>query len=294
MKVVVTGAAGNLGGKLVRHLAGAAWCDTVIGIDNRMAADATRHPKVHHVVADLADAGDGRWLGALSGAGAVVHFATRNSLPNCTWEEATESLAMTAALIDAALANDVPRFVFASSNHVMGGYKDRPLADGLTAGSLTTAMPPAPGTRTTTNGISARPNAYATSKLYGEALAVAKARASNGQLTAVAVRIGWCLPGENDPAAINALAIPLPPAETAAANAANPGDLAWFRGMWLSNRDFTAVMECAIRADSGGWPAPGIVVNGMSANTGAVWDIATTRRLIGYAAADNWTKVLPV
>jgi hypothetical protein len=51
-------------------------------------------------------------------------------------------------------------------------------------------------------------------------------------------------------------------------------------------------MECAIRADAAGWPAPAIVVNGMSANTGAVWDIATTRRLIGYQAADDWTKVI--
>jgi nucleoside-diphosphate-sugar epimerase len=260
--------------------------------DNRAAADAASGPKARYVVADLTDPGDRRWLDALARADVLVHFATRNPLPNCTWEEATESLVMTAALIDAALAAAVPRLVFASSNHVMGGYKDHPLASKLTAGSLTTAMPPEPGTRTAPNGISARPTAYATSKLYGEALAAAKARASDGRLTSVSVRIGWCMPGENDPAQINALAIPLPPAETAAANAANPGDLAWFRGMWLSNRDFAAVMECAIRADAAGWPAPAIVVNGMSANTGSVWDIATTRRLIGYQAADDWTKVI--
>jgi nucleoside-diphosphate-sugar epimerase len=292
MKVIVTGATGNLGGKLFSHLAMADWCDEVVGIDNRPAAAQTALPKSRNVIADLTDPTDRRWLDTLAGASALVHFATRNPLPNCTWDEATESLAMTSGLIDAALAADIPRFVFASSNHVMGGYKDQPLAGTLTPGSLTTAMPPQPGTRTTTNGVSTRPNAYATSKLYGEALAVSKARASGGRLTSVSVRIGWCLPGDNDPSAINALALPLPPAEAEAANRANPGELGWFRGMWLSNRDLAGVMERAIRADTAAWPAAGIVVNGMSANTGSVWDIATTRKLIGYVAQDDWTRVI--
>lgn len=292
MKVVVTGATGNLGGKLFAHLAAAPWCNEVIGLDNRTASTDVGSLSARHVIADLTDPNDRRWLDTLSGASALVHFATRNPLPNCTWEEATESLAMTAGLLDAALAAGVSRFVFASSNHVMGGYKDQPLAGTLTAGSLTTAMPAEPGTRTTANGISSRPNAYATSKLYGEALSISKARASGGRLTTVSVRIGWCLPGENDPSAINALALPLPPAESEAANRANPADLGWFRGMWLSNRDLAAVMERAIRADATDWPAPGIVVNGMSGNTGSVWDLSTTRKLIGYVPQDDWTRVL--
>ena len=292
MKVVVTGATGNLGGKLFAHLEASAWCDEVIGLDNRAAPSKSGSPNARHVIADLTDPTDRRWRDTLTGAAALVHFATRNPLPNCTWDEATESLAMTSTLADTALAAGVSRFVFASSNHVMGGYKDQPLAGTLSAGSLSTSMPPEPGTRTTTNGVSARPNAYATSKLYGEALAVSKARASGGRLTTVSVRIGWCLPGDNDPSAINSLALPLPPAEAAAANKANPNDLGWFRGMWLSNRDLVGVMERAIRADAAPWPAPGIVVNGMSANTGSVWDIATTRKLIGYAPQDDWVRVI--
>lgn len=289
MRVFVAGSTGNLGGKLVAHLAGADWCSGVVAADVRPAQTTG---KVAAVVADLTDPNDTRWRGPLAGCDALVHFATRNPLPACTWDEATESLAMTATLLDAAAAAGVRRFVFASSNHVMGGYKDPPLADTLLPGALTEQTEPSPGTRIVENGVASRPNAYATSKLYGEHLVLAKCRARAGGMTGVSVRIGWCQPGENDPATINARAIPLPPDAAAAANAANPGDIAWFRGIWLSNRDFVALMERAIVADSASWPAPAIVVNGTSANTGSVWSLAATRRLLGYLPQDDWAMRL--
>ena len=62
--------------------------------------------------------------------------------------------------------------------------------------------------------------------------------------------------------------------------------------MWLSNPDFLALMEAALLAPAGGWPAPGIVVNGMSANAGMAWDIAATRRLLGYESRSNiWQEL---
>ena len=48
-------------------------------------------------------------------------------------------------------------------------------------------------------------------------------------------------------------------------------------------------MARAILADSIAWPAPAIVVNGTSANTGSVWSLAATRRLVGYQPQDDWT-----
>jgi nucleoside-diphosphate-sugar epimerase len=179
--------------------------------------------------------------------------------------------------------------VFASSNHVMGQYKDAPLADALTPGALTSSLPPGPGTRWFNGREMLQGFAYAASKLMGERACLAEAHRSNGRLTSVCVRVGWCQPGENRPETINTSGLP---GEETNAGPDTERDLRWFRNMWLSNRDFTAVMERALLADAQAWPQPGIVVNGMSGNRGTPWDIETTRRLIGYEPKDNiWNHV---
>jgi hypothetical protein len=82
----------------------------------------------------------------------------------------------------------------------------------------------------------------------------------------VAVRIGWVWRGDNRPS-------DLPPDREA-----------WFRQMWLSNRDYCRLMERCIVADL---QERFVVVNGMSANRGMRWDIETTRLLLGYEPMDN-------
>jgi hypothetical protein len=57
--------------------------------------------------------------------------------------------------------------------------------------------------------------------------------------------------------------------------------------MWLSNQDFLGIMEHALTADAARWPAPGIVVNGMSANAGMPWDLEGTREFLGYSPKDD-------
>jgi hypothetical protein len=52
------------------------------------------------------------------------------------------------------------------------------------------------------------------------------------------------------------------------------------------------VVQGAVLADATGWPAPGIVVNAMSANTGAPWDLGPTEALLGYRPKDNVWQVL--
>ncbi len=173
----------------------------------------------------------------------------------------------------------------------MGGYKDAPLANTIGPGKLTTAMAPAPGTKVRVGDRSSDSTPYATTKLVGERLCRAKAFATGGKLTTVATRIGWCQPGENNPKTMNLSGTPsaeAPPPQSAD----EVRDLRWFRGMWLSNRDFLNLFESALTADPTEWPEPGITVNGMSANTTMGWDIETTKRLIGYRPQDDvWTHV---
>jgi hypothetical protein len=136
---------------------------------------------------------------------------------------------------------------------------------------------------------------YGGSKLTGERLLRAKAIASGGRFTGVSLRIGWCLPGDNDPHRINAAGggtslsagdgTPQPPAEAAR-------DLYWFRTMWLSNRDLAAEYEAAFTADASAWPEPAIVVNAVSNNRGKLWDMDDARRWLGHVPQDDvWTAL---
>lgn len=278
MRVVITGAGGNLGGKLIAYLQSAAWCSTIVGIDPKPLADSG---KFRAVSADLRDPHDRRWIDPVQQADAVVHFAAQNPAPDSDWLEASQSIDMTMNLLQ--WAGQKPcRFVFASSNHVMGGYKDAPLPPGQL---LTADTPPRPGTRFFDGYDYRTPTAYGASKLMGER-AVA-ARCASSLLTGVNVRIGWVQPGENRPETIDLrgagqrIGLTLPDKEEIARG------MVWFRGMWLSNRDFLQLMEKALTAPADSWPARAIVVNGISHNTGTVWHLDDTRRWLGYAPVDD-------
>jgi hypothetical protein len=156
----------------------------------------------------------------------------------------------------------VRRVVYASSNHVMGGYQHDP-----EPARLTTNLPPRPGARYVVDGQRRDSTPYASAKLFGERLGHCFTQSYG--LSVVAVRLGWVRPGEN-----RSQDIP-------------PERGPWFRLMWLSNRDCCQLLECCLRADL---PAPFAVVNGMSANTGMRWDLESARRLVGYEPQDDVTR----
>jgi nucleoside-diphosphate-sugar epimerase len=289
--ILVTGAAGNLGRKLIAHLLGRPWCKRVVGIDRTEPQNRPEEwdNRLDFWVADLTDPKDGGWGSSFRGVDAAVHFAAQNPDPDAPWDDACASFDMTLHVVHAVRQYGVGRLVFASSNHTMGRYKDPPLADELRPGALTTNLVPAPGTRWHNGREMVDGIAYGTSKLMGERACLAGAKLADGALTSISVRIGWCQLGENRPQTINSTGVlGEPPAPASGAER----DLRWFRGMWLSNRDFAQLMERCLLADSSDWPAPGILVNGMSANRGMVWDIETTSQLLGYCPQDDiWRHV---
>ena len=161
----------------------------------------------------------------------------------------------------AAVAAGVKRVIFASSNHVLGGYKDE-----RGPAKLTPDTPPRPGARYEVQGEQRDSSPYGATKLFGERLG--KCYVDMHGLSVIALRIGWVRSGDN-------LAREVPPER-------GP----WFRMMWLSNRDFCQIVERCIEADASIRFA---VLNAMSANTGMRWDIEATRRLIGYEPQDDVT-----
>jgi uronate dehydrogenase len=250
--VLITGAAGNLGAKLRRHLEGR-YPLRLLDIDPR--GDAALTP------ADLSR-WDERWAATFAGVDVVVHLAADPTAQQ-TWPKlVAPNLDALVNVFLAAVRAGVPRVVYASSNHVLGGYKDRPEPR-----RLTTDLPPLPGARYVVNGEQRDSTAYGSAKLFGERLGKCVSEAHG--LSVIAVRLGWVTPGAN-----RAQDVPAEREE-------------WFRLMWLSNRDYCQLMEKCITADASVRFA---VVNGMSANTGMRWDVEHTRQVVGYEPQDDITR----
>ena len=302
--VLVSGALGNLGWKLLRHLAGQGY-ERLVGLDvrpedghsaalRRIAAGAGSELDVEFGVADLADWHDRRWRDLVQRVGAVVHFAAQNPYPEADWDDATASFDMTLHLAHSAVDNGVGRFVFASSNHVMGRYKDSPLAERIAPGQLTTELEPGVGTLWNSGQRDMDSTVYACSKLAGERLCEALGHRAEGRTTFVCTRIGWCQPGANQAHTLSAAGTPTQEGE------AGPGvdsvsyqrNDRWFKGMWLSNGDFLRLYQRALEADGAAWPKHCVVVNGMSDNTGMAWSLAEGRQWLGYAPQDDVQRAL--
>ena len=283
LRILITGASGNLGRKLLAHFLAAGWCRGLVGLSYEAIDDANlRDPKLRLVAADLSDSGDRRWRDAFVGIDAVIHLAAQNPYPDASWSDSAASVDMTLNVIDALRRVGGRRVVFASSNHVMGGYKDV----GLGSAELTTDLPPRPGTRFREGDGYQDSTPYAVAKLMNERICSNWALTSGGKVAAVSVRIGWCRPGENKPEEITLEAMPGASLK-ATADAESARDLKWARDMWLSNRDLCALMECAVRADATALPSPAVVVNGNSANRGMPWNLDGARNWLGYAPQDN-------
>jgi NAD+ dependent glucose-6-phosphate dehydrogenase len=168
--VLITGACGNIGRKLR-----AAWSDVYELVLLDVAA-SPHDPEVIKV--DLGELDD-EWITYFHGVDTVVHLAG-NPDEFANWEELERpNLDAVANVLHAAALAGVERFIFASSNHVMGGYRE------LDDMRITPELPPRPD------------GPYGATKLMGERLGRSTSQAFD--MTFVGLRLGWVQPGENRP-----------------------------------------------------------------------------------------------
>ena len=238
LTVVITGAAGNIGGKIRAHfVARGGYTLRLVDLDPR------GDPEI--IAADLGIF-DERWSSLFDGADAVVHLAA-NPDPSAGWSDLLSSNVDAALNIYLAAARyGVKRVVLASSVWTMADrfHDEAPIHAGE----------PSPGT-----------NPYGVAKMFGERIGKAFARIHG--ISTVALRLGHCRPGLNEP---------------------SPAREAWEDACWISNRDVCDGLERAIRADVHGF----VMVNLTSANPGSRWSLSEALENLGYEAADGYLPPL--
>ncbi len=158
--VVITGAGGNIGGKLRHHFETLGWQLRLL--DNRSADLPVQS-------ADLA-IWDEAWIRQFRDADAVIHLAADPS-PRANWESVVrENFDLTLNVYEAAVRQGARRLVFASSNWVVAGHR-------FESWPLTPETPPYPV------------NPYGVSKLVGERLG--RSYSERWGLSVICFRIGW-------------------------------------------------------------------------------------------------------
>jgi len=168
--VLITGACGNLGRKLR-----SAWTDVydMVLIDKHVPDDDR-----DVIEADLSVL-DEDWMTHFHGVDTVVHLAA-NGNEFAPWDELIgPNLDTLFNVLHAAALAGVDRIVFASSNHVMGGYQH------FGDDSISIDLSPLPD------------GPYGVTKLVAER--VGRSLSKTFDLTFIALRLGWIQPGVNRP-----------------------------------------------------------------------------------------------
>ena len=245
-RVAITGAGGLIGQILQQHLSSTY---ETVGLDRRWPRRGGRWRRVNLANAESAAV-------AIRGAELVIDLAADPS-PTLPWKRAyRNNISTTFNVLEAARLAGVRRVVYASSNHVTGGYeREQPYA-AIVGGRYDQLDPDAIPRITTADPI--RPDGpYGLSKAFGEA--AGRWFADEYGLSVLCLRIGT----------VN--------------QADRPTDVRQFATL-LTHRDLATLVTACLEA-------PGDllygVYYGVSGNTWRFWDIENARRELNYEPRDN-------
>lgn len=247
--VVITGASGNLGGKLRQH-----WKDQY----HLRLLDRNTNGDSEIEEADVGSWTEG-WVDRFIGADAVIHLAADGI--GCLDRHRLIRTNIYGAMnvFKAAADFGVRRVVFASSSHVMGMY--RFLAE---PALITTELETYAGGKFVQDGWPYDSTVYATTKVFGEKLA--RRYAEEYALEVIVVRIGFIMQGEN-----------------AAEDFPGQTD-EWLKQVWMSNSDFCALMDRCLQQEL---ESKFAIAHGISRNAGSCFDVESTEKLFAFQAQDG-------
>jgi nucleoside-diphosphate-sugar epimerase len=183
---------------------------------------------------------------------AIIHMAGDPS-PQASWESVLNAnIIGTRNIFEAAREFEVPRVVFASSNHAAGAYHGfEPELNTFTQPlppKISPYDPPRPDSE------------YGVSKVFGEA--VARYYSDRWDIQAICLRIGAVLK-DDDPTA----------------DSQN-------RKIWLSHRDLIQLIEKSLTTN-----VKFGIYFGISNNKDAFWDISNARAELGFEPVDDGSTV---
>lgn len=245
MRVVITGAAGNIGREIVEELSGThelCLIDRVpIRARKSIVADLAQH-RVRSYRKPWLKARLPRWMFLFEGADVVLHLAANIDSWAPSWERILpDNIQATWNVFEAAARYRVARVIFASSNWAVKAMEERMapecyLANGPKIGS---EAPPAPR------------NAYGLSKAFGEL--AGQMLVDEGKLNSfVAVRIGHYTP--------------------------QPSRDAWLRTRWIGTQDIRSLFRKCVESEFKGFH----IVYGVSAQSSSPYDLSYTKRLFDW------------
>jgi L-arabinose 1-dehydrogenase [NAD(P)+] len=264
--VAITGAAGNVGRVLLDAFE-----------DHELTALTYEDESdIDGVVCDITDRE--RFIDALSGReiDVLIHLAG-NPSAYAEWDDLAEpNIEGVYNAYHAAVANDLDRVVYASSNHAvnMAGIddSDEPETAIENAPVIDEDAPPRPD------------SFYGVTKVAGEAIGNYYAR--RGDIETVNARIGWLmtrseLADSQNEGTMNVDTNP---------NAADPDEAARFaRAMWLSHADCGRAFRAAATASI---PESPLTVHAISRNDDRYLALTRTLRSIGYRPRDDSAEEL--
>ncbi|WP_144927107.1 NAD-dependent glucose-6-phosphate dehydrogenase Azf [Halorubrum salsamenti] len=244
--VLLTGAGGRVGQAILRGIGD----DYEWRLLDREPLPAAKVPAgipdADRFVADITNADAVRE--AMDGVGAVIHLAgdPRKTAP---WDSVLRNnIDGTQVVMRAAVDTGVEKFVFASSNHAVGGYETEDRTPDL--------YRPNDGYRLDGTELPRPGNLYGVSKAAGESLG--RFHHDEHGMSVVCVRIGNLTKDH-------------PPREYERGQA-----------MWLSHRDCAHLFDRCLQADYGYE-----IVYGISNNDRRYYSIERAREALGYDPADN-------
>jgi len=254
MRVVITGAAGQIGGEMVNELAQT--------YDVRLI---DRVPVLGYdsIVADLAEARERnllkpwsksrspQWMRAFEGVDVVLHLAADPS-PKASWLKVLRNnIEATWNICEAAVKHGVPRVVFASSNYAVKGWEVEwaPACYTPLGPKIDSDCGPRPLTP------------YGVSKAAGEV--IGQALVSEGKLKSfLAVRIG-CF-------------------------SQTPPKKSPLKNLWISPSDMRNLLRHCIEQQFSGFH----IVYGVSAQPTIPYDLSHTRSLLSWDPRDQFPSSL--